>query len=77
MLESRAKPEIERGKGSGEGARWAPPQKIFENSYLKPCILVYSWSENLYFSQQIQEFSEEGLGPDFDPSQIQVSPGAL
>ena len=34
------------GEGSGEGARWAPPQKIFENSNLKPFILVHSWSKN-------------------------------
>ena len=32
--------------GSGEVS---PPQKFFENSYLKPCILEYSWSENLNF----------------------------
>ena len=37
-------------QGAGEGARWAPPQKNFENSYLKPCILEHSWSENLNFS---------------------------
>ena len=55
------------GKGSGEGAQWAPPQKNFENSYFKPCILVssVSWSENLYFPQRIWEFSGEGLGPGF------------
>ena len=42
--------EIERREGFGEGARWAPPRKNFENSYLKPCILEYiSWSENLNF----------------------------
>ena len=29
------------GEGSGEGARWAPPQKIFEKSNLKPFILVH------------------------------------
>ena len=39
--ELRAKREIERGEGSGR----APPQKFFENSYLKPCILVYSLVE--------------------------------
>ena len=51
--ESRAKPEIEWMEGSGEGRGLpsegglgrglgkAPPQKNFENSYLKPCILVY------------------------------------
>ena len=27
---------------------------------------VYIWSENLYFSHRIHEFSEEGLKPDFD-----------
>ena len=32
------------GEGSGEGARWAPPQKIFEKSNLKPFILVHIWS---------------------------------
>ena len=35
------------GEGSGEGARWAPPQKIFEKSNLKPFILVYIWSNYL------------------------------
>ena len=47
--------------------RWvSPPQKNFKKAYLKPCILVYSWSENLYFSHRIQEFSEEWLKPNFD-----------
>ena len=32
------------GEGSGEGARWAPPRKIFEKSNLKPFILVHIWS---------------------------------
>ena len=32
---------------SGEGARWAPPQKIFEKSNLKPFILVHIWSNYL------------------------------
>ena len=41
--EPRAKPEKKRGEGSGEGARWAPPQKIFEKSNLKPFILVHIW----------------------------------
>ena len=45
--EPRAKPEKNRGEGSGEGARWAPPQKIFEKSNLKPFILVYIWSNYL------------------------------
>ena len=36
-------------KGSGERSRWAHLQKIFENSYLKPCNLVYSSSENPSF----------------------------
>ena len=35
-----------RLSGEGSGDR-APPQKIFENSHLKLCNLVYSWSENL------------------------------
>ena len=40
--------------------RWvSPPRKNFKNAFLKSCILVYSWSENLYFSHRIQEFSEE------------------
>ena len=46
--ESKAKPKIERG-GVGERARCAHLQKIFENSYLKPCNLVYSSSENPSF----------------------------
>ena len=45
--EPRAKPEQKRGEGSGEGARWAPPQKIFEKSNLKPFILVHIWSNYL------------------------------
>ena len=44
----------------------SPPRKNFKNASLKPCILVYSWSVNLYFSHRIQEFSEEGLKPDLD-----------
>ena len=35
------------GEGSGEGARWAPPQKNFEKSNLKPFILVHIWSNSL------------------------------
>ena len=35
------------GEGSGEGARWAPPQKIFEKSILKPFILVHIWGKRL------------------------------
>ena len=38
------------GEGSGEGARWAPPQKIFEKSILKPCILVHIWGKHLKYS---------------------------
>ena len=34
-------------EGSGEGARWAPPLKIFEKSNLKPFILVHIWSNYL------------------------------
>ena len=45
--EPRAKPEKKRGEGSGEGARWAPPQKVFEKSNLKPFILVHIWSNYL------------------------------
>ena len=45
--EPRAKPEKKRGEGSGEGARWAPPQKMFEKSNLKPFILVHIWSNYL------------------------------
>ena len=44
----------------------SPPRKNVKNASLKPCILVYSWSVNLYFSHRIQEFSEEGLKPDLD-----------
>ena len=36
------------GEGSGEGARWAPPQNIFENFNLKQCNLEYVWNKNLY-----------------------------
>ena len=35
------------GEGSGEGARWAPPQKNFEKSNLKPFILVHFWGNYL------------------------------
>ena len=35
------------GEGSGERVRWAPPQKIFEKSNLKPFILVHIWSNYL------------------------------
>ena len=38
------------GEESGERARLAPLQKIFENSCLKPCNLVYSSSENPSFT---------------------------
>ena len=40
--ESRTKPEIERGDEVWGGGSVSPPQKNLENSYLKPCILVYS-----------------------------------
>ena len=33
--EPRAKPEKKRGEGSGERARWAPPQKIFKKITLE------------------------------------------
>ena len=39
--ESKAKPEIERGEIWGEGMG-SPSQENFENSYLKPCNLVYT-----------------------------------
>ena len=45
--ELRAKSEKKRGEGYGEGARWAPPQKICEKSNLKPFILVHIWSNYL------------------------------
>ena len=35
------------GEGSGEGARWAPPQLFFEKLNLKPFILVHIWSNYL------------------------------
>ena len=35
------------GEGSEEGARWAPPQKIFEKSNLKPFILMHIWGKHL------------------------------
>ena len=41
--EPRAMPEKKRGEGSGEGARWAPPQKFFQNYNLESSNLVYSW----------------------------------
>ena len=45
------------GEGSGEGARWAPPQKIFEKSNLKPFILVHIWSKNKnYITNVIAHF---------------------
>ena len=40
--ESKAKPEIERGRDMGRGLGESLPKKNFENSYLKPCNLVYS-----------------------------------
>ena len=45
--EPRAKPEKKRGEGSGEGARWAPPQKIFENQTWNHSFLVHIWSNYL------------------------------
>ena len=57
---------------SGREGSVSPSPEFFENSYRKPCNLVYSWSENLSFSQRIQEFSEDEREPDFDPSQIQL-----
>ena len=44
--EPRAMPENKRGEGSGEGARWAPPQKFFQNYNLELSNLVYSWCQN-------------------------------
>ena len=50
-IEGEARTEGEaqekRGEGSVEGAWWAPPQKIFEKSNLKPFILVHIWSNYL------------------------------
>ena len=46
--ESRAKPRLSGGRGLGRGSV-SPSPENFENSYLKPCILVYIWSENLLF----------------------------
>ena len=50
-IESEARTEGEArekaGEGSGEGARWAPPQKFFEKSNLKSFILVHIWSNYL------------------------------
>ena len=43
----RTKPEKKWGEGSREGARWTPPQKMFEKSNLKPFILVHVWSNFL------------------------------
>ena len=59
-IEGKARTEGEArenaGEGSGEGARWAPPQKIFEKSNLKPFILVHIWSNYL-----IAHFHEKSL----------------
>ena len=46
--ESRTSLRLSGGWGLGRGSVSPSPEKIW-NSYLKPCILVYSWSENLYF----------------------------
>ena len=50
----RAKPQIKgkaekkkRGEGSGEGARWAPPQNFLGILNFKSFNLVYSWKVNL------------------------------
>ena len=41
--------------------RWvSPPQKFFKNAYLKPCILVYSWSEIYIFSIGSRNFPKKG-----------------
>ena len=48
------------------GAGWALPRKILKMHTWNHAFMVYSWSENLYFSHRIQEFSEEGLKSDFD-----------
>ena len=63
----RRSPRFSKGRGLGrEGARWAFPQKILETSYLKPCNLVYSWSENLFLNSRwrIHEFAKTGRGSD-------------
>ena len=50
-IEGEAQTEGEARKKAGGGvwggARWAPPQKIFEKSNLKPFILVHIWSNYL------------------------------
>ena len=47
--EARTEGEAREKSGGGVwgGARWAPPQKIFEKSNLKPIILVHIWSNYL------------------------------
>ena len=47
--ESTAKPEIERGEGSGEEARWAPSLENNLKIHTGNHELEYSWSENLNF----------------------------
>ena len=51
------------GEGSGEGARWAPPQKIFEKSNLKAFILVHIWSNYLkwLYEMVIAHFHEKSF----------------
>ena len=46
-LKIEGKAREKTGEGSGEGAWWAPPQKIFEKSNLKPFILVHIWGKRL------------------------------
>ena len=53
-------------------ARWAPPQRNFENSYLKLCNLVYSWSENLSFTTRpslLRSYLWLPVSAQFEPEQ--------
>ena len=44
---NRGRSPRKSGGGAGEGARWAPPQKICEKSNLEPFILVHIWCNYL------------------------------
>ena len=48
-------PRFSGGRGLGRGLGEPPPQTILENSYLKPCNLVYSWGENLSFKFSVAD----------------------
>jgi len=73
--ESKTKPGINWGGIWGEGLGSSSPEN-FENSYLKPCNLVYSskFQANIFIFPQwrIEEFAENEHIPHFDPSQIQL-----